>query len=198
MIDAVDKNSALYVPILNKLIANKFPVIEEFFLTTLIGLLKKNKFYCLHLIENCLKMDFGQNPKEKEKGERNAEKCNFIMKLVNEGLYDHITIILARNRFNKAVADKALNVFVQLSKNLKRPLEVNCTMKIWKILGLNSRDEKEREQFFTFVKDCLRHEFSFTEESVQYIFFEILIKLQAEWFSLKIFDCFEVLFMRLN
>lgn len=67
-------------------------------------------------------MDFGQGSKEKEKGERNAEKCSFIMKLVNEGLYDHVTIIMARNRLNKAIADKALNVLMLLSKNLKKPL----------------------------------------------------------------------------
>lgn len=44
------------------------------------------------------------------------------MKLVNEGLYDHVTIILARNRLNKQIAEKALNVLVLLSKNLKKPL----------------------------------------------------------------------------
>ena len=79
------------------------------------------------------------------------------MKLVNEGLYDHVTIIMARNRLNKAITDKAMNVLVLLSKNVKKPLEVIYTSRIWKILGINSRDEKEREQFFSFVKDCLRH-----------------------------------------
>ena len=64
------------------------------------------------------------------------------MKLVNEGLYDHVTIILARNRLNKQTVDKALNVLVLLSKNLKKPLEACYTIRIWKTLGLNSRDEK--------------------------------------------------------
>jgi hypothetical protein len=33
---------------------------------------------------------------------------------------------------------------------------------------------------------------------VKYIFFEIILKLHYDWFTPKIYDCFEMLFMRLN
>jgi hypothetical protein len=65
-------------------------------------------------------------------------------------------------------------------------------------LGLNSREEKEREQFFNFVRDVLRNESSFTEELVNFIFFEVLMSMKSEWFSLKILECLEVLFLRFN
>ena len=47
-------------------------------------------------------------------------------------------MILTKVRFNKAVVDKILNIFILLSKNY-RPLEDMYTQVIWKILGLNSR-----------------------------------------------------------
>jgi hypothetical protein len=109
------------------------------------------------------------------------------MKLVNEHLYEYLLVILARSRFNKAVVDKILNTLIMLSRNYK-PLDDIYMQYIWKIL-MNSHDEKEREQFFGFVKDMLRNENNFTEELVNFIFFEVLLNLKAEWFSLKIFDC---------
>ena len=75
-----------------------------------------------------------------------------------------------------------------LSKNLK-PLEKVYTEYIWKILGMNSRDEKEREQFFIFVRDSLRNDKSFTEEAVDYIYFQILMKMSYRWYSIKVFEC---------
>ena len=65
LIDTLEKNSTLYIVIFNKLVSNYFNVLEEVFLTTLTNLMKKNKSYILHIVENCLKMDFGQHPKEK-------------------------------------------------------------------------------------------------------------------------------------
>lgn len=50
LIDSLEKNSYLYVPILNKLIANKLVILEEVLLVTLGNLMKKNKSYCLHII----------------------------------------------------------------------------------------------------------------------------------------------------
>lgn len=37
-----------------------------------------------------------------------------------------------------------------------------------------------------------------TEESVKHVYFEIILKLHYDWFTAKIYDCFEMLFMRLN
>ena len=79
---------------------------------------------------------------------KNPNKISFIHKLVNEGVYEYTIAVLARNRFQKVILEKVLGVLVLLSKNLKPS--------IWKILGFNSRDEKEREQFFIFVRDSLR------------------------------------------
>ena len=64
-------------------------------------------------------------------------------KLVGEGLYEYVFAILARNRFTKAVVEKALNIIILLCRYCK-PLERFYTSHLWKILGLVSRDEKER------------------------------------------------------
>ena len=68
-------------------------------------------------------------------------------------------------------------------------LEKNITEFIWKVLGTTGRDEKEREQFFVFLKEVVREEGSLTEESVSFIFFDILMSLVAGWFSLRVYDC---------
>jgi hypothetical protein len=120
----------------------------------LVNLLKNAKVNAVWVLEHCLKIDFGQT--NKQKGSKNQNKCNFILKLVNEHLYEYLLIILCRCRFNKVVVDKILNIFILLSKNYKL-LDDVYTQYIWKILGLNSRDEKEREQFFNFVRDILRN-----------------------------------------
>ena len=64
--------------------------------------------------------------------------------------------MLTKVRFNKVVVDKILAIFIMLSKNYK-PLDEVYMQFIWKILGLNSKEEKEREQFFNFVRDLLRN-----------------------------------------
>lgn len=120
-----------------------------------------------------------------------------INKLVNDGLYEYIFAVLARNRFNRAVVEKTLNTTILLCRYYK-PLEKTYTSFLWRVLGLVSRDEKEREQFFIFVKEALRFESSFTEESVNLIYFDILMKLHPDWFSFKVYECLEMLFMRLN
>lgn len=64
--------------------------------------------------------------------------------------------MLARNRFNRPNTDKVVSVIVLVCKFYKG-LEKNQIEFIWKVLGLKSRDEKEREQFFAFLKEILRH-----------------------------------------
>lgn len=43
---------------------------------------------------------------------------------------------------------------VLLGRNYK-PFEKGYIEFLWKILGLRALDERQREQFFVFVKDCL-------------------------------------------
>ena len=38
----------------------------------------------------------------------------------------------------------------------------------------------------------------FTEEAIHYIYFQILIRLHSEWFTTRVYDCFELFFMRIN
>ena len=64
---------------------------------------------------------------------------------------------LAKNRYTKIIAEKILQVIILFSKTHK-PLERNSTEFLWKVLGLTGRDEKEREQFFVFLKEIVRYE----------------------------------------
>ena len=160
--EIMEKNPQVVGNIANKLISSKIKILQERLFEVLALQLKKNQSHSLFLIENCLRMDFGTRTNDKEENEGNNSKFYFFNKLCNEGLYEHITIILARNRFHKNIVDKVTSVIMLLSKHLKKPLDALYTVRFWKILGLNSRDEKEREQFFCFVKESLRHEFSFT------------------------------------
>lgn len=38
----------------------------------------------------------------------------------------------------------------------------------------------------------------FTEEAINFVYFGILMKLHARWFNLKIYECFEMFFLRVN
>ena len=184
MIELIESNLGLFVPILNKLISSKYNSLLETLVHTISQLFKSGKVCYLWILEHCLKIDVRQG--SKDKSIKNPNKISFIHKLVNEGVYEYTIAVLARNRFQKVIVEKALGVLVLLSKNLK-PLEKVYTEYIWKILGLNSRDEKEREQFFIFVRDSLRNDKSFTEEAVDYIYFQILMKMSYKWYSIKIF-----------
>ena len=51
-----------------------------------------------------------------------------------------------------------------------------------------------------FIRDCLTksNNLLFAEESIHYIYFEILLRLHSGWFTLKVYECLEMFFLRLN
>lgn len=64
--------------------------------------------------------------------------------------------LLARNRFSRPVVEKALSVIIIFCR-FNRPLEKSITEFLWKVLGNTGRDEREREQFFVFLKELVRY-----------------------------------------
>jgi hypothetical protein len=66
------------------------------------------------------------------------------------------------------------------------------------VLGLHYSNQHEKEQFFQFIKEILKNSAGLSEEAVKHIFFEILLRLAHDYFTPKIYDCLEVVFLRLN
>ncbi len=77
-------------------------------------------------------------------------------------------------------------------------LEKGQIEKLWKVLGLHYSNHHEKEQFFQFIREVLRNSAGLSEEAVKHIFFEILLRLAHDYFTPKIYDCLEVVFLRLN
>ena len=119
--------------------------------------------------------------------------------LANESIFEYLLVGIARNRFDKSLNER-LSLLGLLGKYYK-PFEKSLVEQLWRILGMRAIDDRHREQFFLFVRDCLikgNNEPLFTEEAVNFVYFGILLKLHARWFSLKIYDCFEMFFLRFN
>ena len=112
-------------------------------------------------------------------------------------MYELILALIARHRYSRNVVDKCLTVVILFCR-FHKPLERGAAEFLWKVLGLTASDEKEREQFFVFLKEIVRFEGAVSEESVNFIFFELLMSLCANWFSPRVYDCLEMLFLRLN
>lgn len=60
---------------------------------------------------------------------------------------------IARNRFDRSLQER-LSVLALLGKYYK-PFEKSFVELLWKILGLRAIDDRQREQFFLFVRECL-------------------------------------------
>jgi hypothetical protein len=91
-------------------------------------------------------------------------------RLAAEGVWELILAVLARHRFSRTVVEKGLSVIILLCR-FQKPLERGVAEFLWKVLGLTGREEREREQFFVFLKELVRFEGAVSEESVNYIFF---------------------------
>lgn len=68
-------------------------------------------------------------------------------------MFEYLLAGIAKNRFDKSLNER-LAIVVLLGKYFK-PFEKSYVEFLWKILGLRALDERQREQFFIFVKDCL-------------------------------------------
>jgi hypothetical protein len=86
------------------------------------------------------------------------------------------------------VVDKGLSVIILFCR-FHKPLERTTTEFLWKVLGLTASEEREREQFFVFLKEIVRFEGAVSEDSVNFIFFDLMMRLTADWFSVRVYDC---------
>lgn len=81
-------------------------------------------------------------------------------------------------------------------------LEVKHIKILWEVLVVNSMNEQEKDYFFNFfhsiiysTKDKYGH---MKEDAIYYIYFDILLKIEYNYYNIKAFFCFEAFFLFIN
>jgi hypothetical protein len=143
-----------YIHILLKLITAHSETFKNELEAEIIALFKDSKVCALWILEHWLKIETARD--------RAQGKYGLITKLAGEGVFELMLALMARNRFTKAVVDKAVSVIIMFCR-FNKPLEKPYTEFLWRTLGTTGRDEREREQFFVFLKELVRYEGSISE-----------------------------------
>jgi len=98
--------------------------------------------------------------------------------------------------------ERRLNFLQYLALVSGTPISAETVKLLFNVLVYNSVDEPERDLIFAWVTQILRQvqpeQEIFGDESLNYFFYDVLLKLDQRNFSAQMFDCLEQFFLLLN
>lgn len=81
-------------------------------------------------------------------------------------------------------------------------LEVKHIKILWEVLVVNSMNEQEKDYFFNFFHSIIystKDKYgNMKEDAIYYIYFDILLKIDYNYYNIKAFFCFEAFFLFIN